>query len=145
MGLDIQTRNASYHVGYYGLHLVRELALIACGYPKEVQGFPAFYILPEGLTGPLLQKAISASIVCGFIYPNLMLHSDCEGKYTSSGKPMEDANWFSGNSKKLVEELVDLKNSFSKTQRIGRAWEIFDMLYKVAKDAVKNKEPLVLS
>ena len=142
MGLDISAPSKSYHAGYHALHMVRELALLDCGYPDDLEGFPSFYVVPANLDSKRLSAALLAFQLSGLYYPNLMLHSDCEGKYTRGGKVATNGKdaWMTGNSVGLLRELEELAKTFTdevKAKR-ARAISVFDMLHAVVKDAVEN-------
>lgn len=142
MGLDISgsVTKKTYHASYSGLHQIRYLALITVGFPDgEARTlFPRCYVIPAGLTAEDLNKAMIAMQVVGCCYPNLMLHSDCEGGYTKNGRVMSSADWFTGNSVQLLDELKDLRESLNDRYKTGYAWELFQRFYDLVEDEVKN-------
>jgi hypothetical protein len=130
MGLDAGglVTDKTYHAGYGALHLVRWLALVDCGFPEEIGGksslshYPGFYVLPEGMTAKDLANMVWASNLAGHLYPNLLLHSDCEGGYTRRGS-VDVETFMTGSSVGLLQELEALKSSVAgkrprKTQTI---------------------------
>ena len=141
MGLDLSgAPNKEYNAGYGGLHLVRGLALRLHGFPKKIT-YPAVYVVPEGLTGEDISDAYHAAQIAGHLYPNLLLHSDCDGTYTKTGKVLAgegENTWLSGNSIGLLEELKILENAYPKKERTGRAWEAHKMLREFFEDALRN-------
>lgn len=155
MGLDICSKNKSYHASYSGLHSIRWLALLDCGLPEKIQGQSSLfyvsrvYIFNEEMPQPNAKEF--TEILCslqfaGHVYPNLLLHSDCEGSYTKTGEVCVEEGWTSGNSVGLLKELDRLDRLTLSHLKTGRPWEIFRMFFAVVKDAVKyNKGKVVFS
>lgn len=152
MGLGIYgaVTKKQYHAGYSGLHLVRWLALLTCGFPEQIGGkpsycaYPTIYVLPEGLTAKDAQNMMYANQMSSAIYPNLMLHSDCEGTYTRGGKVNPKADgWKTGNSVKFLEELETLGKELPDAHKTGRPWELYTDLYELVKDEVKNGKGVI--
>lgn len=143
MGLDISSKNKSYHAGYYALHMVRRMALLTCGFPESrITDYPNVYIFTDENKPPSADEyclIMQACSMAGYLYPNLLLHSDSGGKYTKRGKPL-DGSWETGNSPGFLKELKDLQHQLPKKFKTGRAWEIYEMLYAVVEDAVKNNQ-----
>jgi hypothetical protein len=148
MGLDAGglVTKKTYHAGYGALHLVRWLALVDCGFPEEIGGkstlsyYPAFYVVPEGLTAKDLANMVWASNLAGHLYPNLLLHSDCEGSYTRRGA-VDVQTFMTGSSVGLLQELEALKSCAAGKKHLkshARLGEVFTMLYEMVKDEVKN-------
>ena len=146
MGLDIRgsVTNKHWHSSYSGLHLVRKLALVALGFPSRLDGiFPTCYVIPE-MTSKELNDALQAIQLAAHHFPNLMLHSDCEGKYTKDGKVNPDEDWEQGNSIGLLDELEKLKNSIEDNFRNGWGWDLLIQLHELVEDEVKNGKGEVL-
>ncbi len=147
MGLDILcgVSKKTYHAGYHALHMVRWLALVACGWPKklgtgEYSGSMTthFYVIPEGLRGNELSDMVIAAQCAGHLFPNLMLHSDCEGTYTRRGS-VNLSTWQTGNSRGLLKELIKLDEMTpDELKGDSRAWEVYKMLREVVEDEVNN-------
>jgi len=151
MGLDIHPRTSKkgYHASYHALHGVRWLALISAGFPENIgdkkessyRSYPGYYVIPNGLTADNLKDMVHAAVVAGHLYPNLMLHSDCEGSYTKRGKVNVFGGWLTGSSTKLLAELEALKERTParlKDNGPGTPWWTFKMLYELVKDEVKK-------
>ena len=120
MGLSIYTTHTDKYIswGYHTLHIVRDLALQSCGVNKElcsiirscysgkvdiVRFLMAYHPEIEIKSGDF-----GGMQMAGFLYPNLLFHSDCEGDYTYRGRVMTDKYWQRGNIKQLKKELEDL-------------------------------------
>jgi hypothetical protein len=150
VGLDASgaVSEKSYHAGYGSLHLVRWLALVDCGFPEtigsrpSVRYYPGWYIVPEGLTAKDIQAMVESSMLAGYWYKNLLLHSDCEGTYTKRGK-VDTKSFLTGNSVELLGELELLKKGTPDRLKTGRPWEVFTMLYEMVKDEVKNGKGII--
>jgi len=160
MGLSIRGEGTGDYIGwnYSTLHLaVRQVALIECGMPlnladegKPVKNGMGFYMHPyidifskEYLPTEKLLAFISAVQLSGYHYPNIMFHSDCEGKYTLRGKIFNN-NWMSGNSKKLYKELKDLydNKTYRKLQN-ERFEKRFCNFYELVKNEVLNGKGII--
>lgn len=151
MGLDISSKNKSYHGCYHGLHFIRWLALVTCGFPEKICGrpsinyYPIVYIWTNDFPAPPpdeFRKIVHACCHAGYVYPNLILHSDCDGKYTKNGKPATDENWSTGNSKRLLDELKILRKNLPKELKTGEPWRYFQMFFEVVSDCVKNGQDI---
>lgn len=120
MGLDITGKKTDHHISwsYSALHhRVRYLALVLCGLPDKIgtddigndlDAFLAYMNFPDyrKIKMENMDEFIAAIQMSGYYFPNLLMHSDCEGKYTKNGKQAPDTkHWQYGNSKKLLEEL----------------------------------------
>lgn len=145
MGLDIigSKTDKEYHMGYSAIHLVRYLALLDCGWPEDIDGWPGFYVLPQNLDAAKFRQIVTALQMAGHIYPNLLLHSDAEGTYTKTGKVCLDEckdAWMTGNSLGLLRELEDLEanTSADRREKYPRAWEVFGALFSLVKDEIRN-------
>lgn len=155
MGLDIVAKvsKKDYHAGYSALHDVRWLALICCGWPRTIgkgtdPGIESrlcashIYVVPPGITGQEMTDMVMAAEIAGHMFPNLLLHSDCEGKYTKKGK-VDLSTWTSGNSVALLKELEIIKKNTPAELRVAgggtsRPWQVFTMLYDLVEDEVEN-------
>jgi hypothetical protein len=132
MGLNIESPNYNYHWGYGRLHLIRYAAYLICDGKKDIEHFEN-------------SPYDWSYIISTHRFPNLMMHSDCEGRYSKNGKidlkTLED-----GNSIELLKELKEIKNKHlfdsGKIKKIG-ADEVFKDFYIVVKDCVKNKVDIV--
>lgn len=152
MGLDISGKisKKEYHAGYGGLHLVRWMALIYCGLPKEISGSTSFtwdtspflhgYVMGgKELPSPEEMRTILWSFQrCGYEFPNLIFHSDCDGSYTKTGKVFNRPDLMSGNSIGLLRELEILKEDIHTFDKESNAVRIFNMLYELVFDEVNN-------
>ena len=146
MGLDIHgsVTKKTWHASYSGLHHIRRLALFTLGFPDTVGGkdvaaiFPICYFLPEKLTASELVRVMEIMLVAGHIYPNLMLHSDCEGNYTKNGKINPQGDWMKGNSIGLLNELKNVRIMTDKKHRDSKGWELLISLYELLEDEIKN-------
>ena len=137
-----------YSYGYSALHLVRWLALLTCGFPEKINGessclsfYPNFAIFPTGqklISHDVIGNMLASLQVAGYRYPNLLLHSDCEGKYTPKGQVLQGRGWLTGNSKELLGELKNVKKLTTKHLHKERAWAVFNSLFEVVKDEVEN-------
>ena len=129
MGLCIQGKKTGkyYDRSYSALHFgSRWLALVACGMPLDdiqipdykfdrvdnmtFKADPMSLYMDHGFRGLTdIQKYTTAAQMTGFHFPNLMMHSDCEGNYTKNGKDAPNTkNWMGGNSIHLLKELESL-------------------------------------
>lgn len=140
MGLDIHTGKNDYHASYHGLHMVRLLACVVVGDVKPDIHYPNRDVFSWG------------ELFTSARFPNLMLHSDCEGTYTMNGK-WGDEQLLNGNLPELVKELRDLKRLHTKwkksapledikTYAMERGEELMISLKKCAEEALKNKETM---
>lgn len=153
MGLSIvgAVSKKTYRCSYSGLHQIRWLALLACGAPFEWSNRKEKTYTFGWVTNPVVfpgQEPSAdeltawnwAQMQAGYYFPNLMFHSDCEGRYTPRGKVF-GKNLMSGNSKKLLKELEFLKEQLKEdfTFELPEfALEIFNTLYELVKDEVEN-------
>ena len=147
MGLDAYGKKSKkkYHWGYSGLHLIRWLALLSLGMPKEIKGESTFCALSGGWKFKKDWYQDEERTVLWFVqmsghyFPNLMFHSDCDGAYTKTGKFLGN-KLQSGNSKKLLEELESIKKNLKPCNETERAFECFNLFYDLVKDEVENGE-----
>ena len=157
MGLFIRGKNCEYAYSYSGLHKIRYLALIACGLPykyNEVDTYKFFNgnrkdIMPrvEAFFSPDAMDTMTHTdldvyfMKVGYFFPNLMLHSDCNGSYTKTGKVCINDNLDSGNSLNLRKELKYLLNN-KEVQKIEKmhnyTWRALNDLYNVVCDCINN-------
>lgn len=137
MGLDIQSKSdKEYHASYGGLHQIRWMAY------KSVHGVRDYAMWHELYrTG----DQDSRNELAEKDYPNLMLHSDCDGGYTPDGKVSTDGGeaYQTGNSVQLLKELETIKQRLDEHPNkyiIDRYWDRFNMLYDLVKDVVENHD-----
>ena len=157
MGLDICGKKTGHSLsaGYSTIHYnLRWLALRFCGMPVEIekagiesysylyrdkQHIDPFMIFMTHNKG--LRALFSAIERAGHIFPNIMMHSDCEGNYTKNGK-VNPYTYKTGNSKKLLKELETLLSDEDikkwSDERTKRAIEYTKKLYHLVKDEIKN-------
>jgi len=152
MGLDISCKisKKSIRWNYSTLHLIRWLALQACGLPKEICGKTSYswatspflhgYVIDgKELPSPDLMATILFSFKqAGYYFPNLMFHSDCEGNYTKSGKVFSKPELTGGNSTQLLKELELLKKEIPEQEKDSRTLVAFNQFYELVKDEVEN-------
>ena len=152
MGLNIsgEVSHKHYRCGYNGLHQVRWLAMLSMGAPINWKnGDPTYGWITHPWVGLDCNKApqsdelmswMFAAECCGYFYPNLIFHSDCDGEYTPKGKVFKKPGLRSGNSKELLKELRLLKNELKDCEfnLPERAMEIYQMLYDLVEDEVLN-------
>lgn len=117
MGLDIYARSTNGHIsgGYERLHYTaRYLALVYCGMPEYLDDknevpTMCIYMYPftygKDINVKKMQMFFYAIQISGIEFPNLLLHSDCEGTYTKIGNLDLDGDLMTGNSIKLLKEL----------------------------------------
>lgn len=127
MGLSIRGKKTgeSHGGNYSALHqATRYLALSYCNMPDslgtsedidyrmhEIDAF-SFYINPyissRGHFDPTKMSDFIFAIECaGYLFPNILLHSDCDGQYTKNGTsgPENNSELLKGNSIQLLKEL----------------------------------------
>ena len=122
MGLDLSSKSRfEYHAGYNGLHQVR----FEGGLERMTS---------DGSV-PLYDWAF---VVCCVAFPNLMMHSDCDGRYTKNGRvdPL-DGQLQTGNSVQLLRELRALSDTAA---IMPGPKTYYDMLLAVVADAVENHD-----
>ena len=158
MGLDIRGEKTGghWHGSYSTLHWsVRYLALKACGLPdvigerngEEITGMQ-YYMHPWSYGATLdtdkIRQVLFAAQVAGHLYPQVLLHSDCDGSYTRRGKIL-GADLLTGNSKKLLAELESLCETFAGTEdESSRQYALTKDLRDLVKDEVENGSGKVL-
>lgn len=146
MGLSIIGPSKEYHRSYSALHGVRWLALVTCGWPEKIGGKSSDVLYPmtngadKTPTHREMDDMIRGATLAGYRYPNLILHSDCDGDYTHNGKlTFGPDEWMEGNSDELLEELETLKELVpDNLKQHHPAWGTFKEFYDVVKDIVKN-------
>lgn len=141
MGLSIASKSRhQYHAGYGGIHAVRYFAYLHCGGERSAVDFQGSTV--DRWTnggGPIYDWAF---VVACAAFPNLMLHSDCDGDYSLKGRvdPL-DSSLQHGNSRELLKELQKLKRTVdaeSKSRNLRR--DTYDMLLRLVRDVVKNHD-----
>lgn len=158
MGLDIRGERTGGHWNgaYSTLHWsVRYLALKACGLPdvvgvrngEKITGMQ-YYMHPWSYGAELevdrIREVLFACQVSGVRYPQVLLHSDCEGEYTKRGKILGDG-LLTGNSIKLLAELEYLCETFADTEdEATRAYALTKELRDLVKDEVENGSGKIL-
>jgi hypothetical protein len=145
MGLDIHAgvSKKDYHASYSQLHRVRWLAHIACGWPEVVTDVNT--VDPHSISMSMIQDMVFAAQRVGFLFPNLILHSDCEGTYTKRGK-VDCTTYQTGNSKQLLKELILLEKMLPEKFKTIDArypsyftpWGIYKVLRELVEDEVLN-------
>lgn len=123
MALSIQGKKTGgdWYFSYSRLHqTVRYAALRVCGAPKflglhengeEIQSFgfyiSSYIIVGDNINIKNMMKYQHALLLAGHYFPNILLHSDCDGNYTKNGKidPFHDKHLMRGNSVQLKKEL----------------------------------------
>jgi hypothetical protein len=158
MGLCIKGKKSKkeYYYSYSGLHQIRWLALLSLGMSASINNNETYNVcygyFDNLLTDPLsaIQERQSFSFYLqesGYYFPNLMFHSDCEGRYTKVGKVFSNGNLTTGNSIELLKELKFIKRRYinktkleelSKNDLRHHAFEIFNSFYELVKDEVQN-------
>ena len=120
MGLTIYTKHTDkeIHWGYHTLHIVRDFALQSCGVNKELCRIIRScnsgnvdivrFLIAYHPDIQITSKDFGGMQMAGFLYPNLLFHSDCDGDYTYRGRVMSDDYWYKGNIKQLKNELENL-------------------------------------
>ncbi len=129
MGLDISSKSSKeYHFGYGGIHYVRYYAYKVCGGEKDFIGYSNMARDDSYDWEGVLAHAL---------FPNLMIHSDCEGSYTLKGKvnPFVSRDLYTGNSTELLKELQFI---IKKYKQDGVRDDSLKALYALVKDVVKN-------
>lgn len=117
MGLAIYTTHTDkdIHWGYHTLHIIRDFALQSCGVNKELCSIIRScysgnvdivrFLMAYHPEIEIKSSDFSGMQIAGFLYPNLLFHSDCEGDYTYRGRVMSGKYWHKGNIKQLKNEL----------------------------------------
>jgi hypothetical protein len=151
MGLDIHGEKTGGHMGYSYSRLhynARYLALIFCSMPefldeeKEVSAI-GFYMNPftdgKRLNISKLQQFIYAVQISGIEFPNLLLHSDCEGTYTKRGKIDTDGQLMTGNSVGLMKELEKIVNEKEfQTEKYTQQMAYTKSFYELVKKEIEE-------
>jgi len=167
MGLDIYGEKTGGHwSGSYSTlhHTVRWLALKYSGLPDSVgteeDGKPinafAFFMYPWPGHGSYtkkfdveqLQRMLFSLEVAGHLFPNIMLHSDCDGQYTLRGKVLQSPGLLYGNSKQLLKELDMLcaENDFiqAEDERTKQALQWTVELRDIVRNEIENGSGRIL-
>jgi hypothetical protein len=162
MGLDIYGEKTGHSLsGSYSRlhHTARYLAMKYCGMPADlgvdsngdaVDSF-CFYMHPWADDKKLdVTKMTEFHFVCqqaGYYFPNLLMHSDCEGDYTRRGK-WGGHHLMTGNSVKLLKELellcAEEEYINSDNERIKRAMEYTVAFRDLVKDELENGNGRIL-
>lgn len=156
MALYIKSKNGKEYCYSYGmLHNIRALTLLCYyGIPERFCGSSIcdwynFNNICHGGMGSQIFDKISpddnmefldftfALISAGHDFPNLLLHSDCDGRYTKDGKISDKL--MTGNSVQLLEELYKLINNKKvKKYKETIVLKTLNDLYEAVKDQVEN-------
>ena len=146
MGLDITCGKSTktYHASYGVLHQIRWLALVACGYPQDRRDiYPSCHVVPAEITPGQINDMMWATVQAGHLFPNLLLHSDCEGTYTKRGK-IDLARCMTGNSRGLLKELRLLETMIPESLKGDNPithytpWGLFKTLKDLVEDEVEH-------
>lgn len=152
MGLDIYGKKTGHSLSgsYSRLHQnARYLALVWCGMPEEItesgkDGFNSYMYFPIYDTNfKNMDKFIWSIQLSGYYFPNLLIHSDCEGNYTKNGKnSVEYENLDKGSSVNLLKELETLCNDKDlinhKLERVRNALKYTIKFRDLVKDEIEN-------
>jgi len=151
MGLDIYGRKTKHHLGgsYSRLHFAtRLLALEFCGMPKYLDSANEILAMSFYMNGYLpfdkradtdkLARFITAVQITGFKFPNIMMHSDCDGNYTKNGK-ITIETCMTGNSIALMKELKEIidEPTFHDDEH-KNAMEYTLAFYELVNDEINN-------
>jgi hypothetical protein len=151
MGLDIYGKKTGHHLGggYSRIHYTtRALALEFCGMPKYLDAnnqrdSMSFYMhayIPDGiyLDNDKLATFIIAVQISGMEFPNILMHSDCEGKYTKRGK-ISVETMMTGNSIALMHELKEIIDEpIFQDESHKSAMDYTRSFYELVKDEIEN-------
>lgn len=153
MGLSIRTEHTDEHIswGYSVIHMVRTLAYIACKVPKDIAILRMRYLITsDDIKVNYTGENFNQMSATGFLFPNLLWHSDCDGTYTARGKVAFGA-MLTGNIYKLHEELEMLisedfrNNKEYKMQEIPESWiESLEKFYALVSEEIKHKRPKIM-
>lgn len=151
MGLYIYGEKTGHNLsgGYSRLHQnARYLALVWCGLPNSIgenkDGFNSYMNFPNYESNfNNMNSFIYAIQLSGYYFPNLLMHSDCEGNYTKNGKDSPTTKGLEGgNSKKLLKELEILCNDDDlinhKLERVRNALDYTIKFRDLVKDELEN-------
>lgn len=135
MGLDISSQSKlDYHASYSGLHCVRWFAYLHCGGKSDAMIFERGRT-PDGQEG----RYDWAFVVACVTFPNLMMHSDCDGSYTRNGRVNAlDGNLKRGNSVQLLRELRLLRPTVDAHKDGDVRTDTYEMLLALVEDVVEN-------
>lgn len=133
MGLDIYSKSHhEYHASYGGIHYIRWHAYRFCGGEKKYSDWMADH--HEGKSYDWCE------IVAAVTFPNLLLHSDCDGTYTRNGRvDAMNGDLLTGNSVQLLRELRRLK-PFMEACKCSVRHDTFEMLLPLVEDVVTNHD-----
>jgi len=157
MGLSIVAKktNGRLSRGYFTLHFTtRNLALLYCGMPEyldientvsSISFFMHPYIGDKKIDSAKLKFFFYALQVAGVEFPNIMLHSDCDGKYTKNGKLDLRGHLMTGNSKNLLLELEKLISEETfKSIKYEKALSYTLEFYNLVKEEINNGDGIIL-
>lgn len=165
MGLDIKGKKTGHYIraSYSRLHhTVRYLALRYCGMPEYLDNLNEVsamicYMYPDSIirnankiNPEKLNHFFYSVQLSGKYFPNILLHSDCEGNYTKRGKcdPFNEPQLLKGNSLQLLKELevivTDKDLLESKEESIINALPYTIKFYELVKDEIENGTGTIL-
>lgn len=148
MGLDIGSlSDKEYSYSYSGIHYIRYMAYCSIGGEDGYLDWHKNYYGEWGATEPV--EITGKYVEVQERFPNLYVHSDCDGKYTLDGHVEEDNGkngLQTGNSRELLKELEYIKAELPKKhdkEVTDRDWYVFNMLYELVKDVVENHDGVI--
>jgi hypothetical protein len=88
-------------------------------------------------------KVFNYSLIrAGYYYPNVMLHSDCSGSYTSNSSPGLDGALETGDSTLLMEELENIlsckEDKDDEDEFLKSAFDLTQELYDLVRKEVEE-------
>lgn len=159
MGLSIYGTNKTIHWNYSTLHYgVRQLAMLHCGMPlavcygnvdpKEHNAFQYFMhplsSNPHQVSSDKVRGVFFAAQIATHLFPNIMLHSDCDGSYTRRGA-INTYTLKTGNIKKLHAELKVLVENVTveKYPDFTYCIQWLTDFYELVSDEIENGKGIV--
>jgi len=156
MGLCIKGKYTKQRLSYSYSRLhytTRYLALLYCGMPEYLDSnnetnsmllYMSPHILHDYSKFTNIGKYIQAVQLSGFMFPNILLHSDCEGNYTKNGKPCSTSEWITGNTKALLTELKMLIDEPEfQVEKYKDELQYTKEFYDVVKDELENGKGVI--
>ena len=140
MGLSISSKSKlEFRASYGGLHYIRYIAYVHCGGERSPIEFEGGDIVQRYQRGS--ESYDWAFVIACVEFPNLMMHSDCDGRYTKNGRiqPLTDWQLQGGNSVQLLRELERLKDT-AESLRDKHRVDTYDMLLALVRDVVNNHD-----
>jgi len=134
-------------------HNARYLALLFCGMPEYLDDdnkesalvfYMNHFIGNKKFNTTKLGQFLYALRLSGIEFPNLLLHSDCEGTYTKNGKLDLYGNLMTGNSKKLLKELKKLiSEPVFQQEKYSSQLDYTKEFYTLVKNEVENGKGII--